>query len=179
MGPSSPTSGRASSAQKSPRHSSTSSFAATYRAGTWTRSGSSSICLLAETCAILGDTGCAAPLYELLLPWSRLNAVAVPELALDSVSRPLGILATLLDRFGDAERHFEDAMRMNERMWARPWIAEAQADHAHMLLRRNARRDRERAGELLSRAQATRAQLGMSSDPSKASALARTEHAPS
>jgi hypothetical protein len=34
------------------------------------------ICLLAETCAILGDTGRAAPLYELLVPYGSLNAVA-------------------------------------------------------------------------------------------------------
>ena len=43
------------------------------------------ICLLAETCAILGDTGRAAPLYELLVPL---------RLAQRRRSRPLGVLAT-------------------------------------------------------------------------------------
>ena len=43
-----------------------------------------------------------------------------------------------------------------------------------MLLRRNAEGDRERAEELLSRAQATYHELGMQGDAAKAAALART-----
>ena len=132
-----------------------------------------SICLLAETCVILDDTGRAAPLYELLLPYGSLNAVAVPELALDSTSRPLGILATMLGRFEDAARHFEEALRMNERMGARPWLAHTQKDYARMLLRRNAQGDRGRAEELLSRAQATYNELGMKSDEADAAGLRR------
>ena len=124
-----------------------------------------SICLLAETCAILGDSGPADPLYRILLPYGSLNAVAVPELALDSTSRPLGILATLLGRFDDAARHFETALRMNERMGARPWVAHTQADQARMLLRRDAEGDRARAERLLSQARATYRELGMSSPP--------------
>jgi eukaryotic-like serine/threonine-protein kinase len=133
-----------------------------------------SICLLAETCAILGHTGPAAPLYALLLPHGSLNAVAVPELALGSTNQPLGILATLLGRFDDAARHFEEALRMNERMGARPWLAHTQQDHARMLLRRNGPGDRERAEELLSQAQATYHELGMHGDATKSAALART-----
>jgi DNA-binding SARP family transcriptional activator len=133
-----------------------------------------SICLLAETCAILGDTGPAAPLYELLLPYGPLNTVAVPELALGSTSQPLGILATLLGRFEDAARYFEEALRMNERMGARPWVAHTQEDYARMLLRRNREGDRERAEKLLSRAQATYHDLGMTGDAANAAALART-----
>ena len=119
------------------------------------------ICLLAETCRILGDTERAGLLYELLLPHASLNAVAVPELALDSTSRPLGMLATLLGRFEDAARHFEEALRMNERMGARPWLAHAREEYARMLLRRNAEGDRARAESLLSQAHATYHELGM------------------
>ena len=133
-----------------------------------------SICLLAETCAILGDTGTGASLYELLLPYGPLNTVAVPELALGSTSQPLGILATLLGRFEDAARYFDEALRMNERMGARPWLAHTQQDHARMLLRRNGQGDRERAEKLLSQAQATYQELGMQSDAANAAALART-----
>ena len=118
-----------------------------------------SICLLAETSALVRETRPAARLYELLLPHRSLNAVAVPELALDSVHRPLGALATLLGRFEDAERHFEQALRMNETMGARPWVAHTQEDHARMLLERNAPGDQERAEQLLSRARATRDEL--------------------
>jgi DNA-binding SARP family transcriptional activator len=120
------------------------------------------ICLLAETCVILEDTERAAPLYDLLLPYASLNAVAVPELALDSTSRPLGILAALLGRFEDAVPHFEEALRMNERMGARPWLAHAREDYARMLLRRDADGDRERAEKLLGQAHATYDELGMS-----------------
>ena len=120
-----------------------------------------SICLLAETCAILRDTDCAAPLYELLLPYASLNAVAIPELALDSTSRPLGILASLLGRFGDASRHFEQALRMNESMGARPWVAHTQEDYARMLLARNAPGDAEQAIELVRAALRTYRALDM------------------
>jgi DNA-binding SARP family transcriptional activator/tetratricopeptide (TPR) repeat protein len=111
-----------------------------------------SICLLAEACAILGDTERARPLYELLLPYRSHTAIAVPEVALDSVSRPLGILATLLRRFADAERHFDDALRMNTRMGAKPWVAHTEHDYAHMLAARDQPGDRRRALELTARA---------------------------
>ena len=133
-----------------------------------------SICLLAETCALLGDNESAAPLYELLLPYGAMNAVAVPEFAVDSTSRPLGILATLQDRFEEAERHFEEALRMNERMAARPSVAHTQEDHGRMLLQRNADGDRERAGKLLSLALANYRELGMQSHAAKVAKLAQT-----
>ncbi len=133
-----------------------------------------SICLLAETCAILDDAESAGSLYELLKPYGSQNAVALPELALDSVSRSLGILATLQGRFEDAARHFQEALRMNERMGARPSVAHTQEDYARMLLRRNANGDREHADELLSRAQATYHELGMQDEVAQAAALART-----
>ena len=123
-------------------------------------------------CAILGDTERAAPLYGLLLPYGSLNAVAVPDLTLDSTSRPLGILATTcwaasMPRAGI----FDEALRMNQRMGARPWVAHTQEDHARMLLRRNARGDRERAEKLLLQAQATYDELGMQGAAASAAAL--------
>ena len=120
-----------------------------------------SVCLLAETCALLDDTEVAGPLYELLLPYGSQNAVALPEVALDSVSRPLGILASLQDRFDEATEHFQQALPMNDRMGARPFVARTHEDHARMLLRRNARGDRTRAEELLARARAIYRELGM------------------
>jgi tetratricopeptide (TPR) repeat protein len=120
-----------------------------------------SICLLGDTCPSLGDAAPAAALYELLLPYARFNAVAVPELSLGSTSRPLGVLATLLGRLEEAARHFEEALRMNEKMGARPWVAHTQAEYAGMLLRRDAEGDRARAEALMSRAEATYDELAM------------------
>jgi DNA-binding SARP family transcriptional activator/tetratricopeptide (TPR) repeat protein len=120
-----------------------------------------SICLLADTCAMLGDAAPAGTLYELLLPYASLNAVAVPELSLGSASRPLGVLATLLGRVDEAARHFEEALRMNETMGARPWVAHTQAEYARMLLRRDAEGDRTRAKALIAQAEATYDELAM------------------
>jgi DNA-binding SARP family transcriptional activator len=119
------------------------------------------ICLLAETCVLLEDAEHAAPLYELLLPYASLNAVAVPQLSFGSTSRPLGMLAALRGSFEDAERHFEEALRMDERMGARPWLAHTQEEYGRMLHRRDAPGDRERAKKLLSLAHATYQELGM------------------
>ena len=127
------------------------------------------ICLLAETCAILEDTPHAAPLYELLLPYGSLNAAAVPELTLDSASRPLGLLATQLGRFDDAAGHFEEAIQMNERMGARPGLAHTHADLGRMLLRRNSQGDGQQAQEHLSRALATYHELDMQTDAANTS----------
>jgi DNA-binding SARP family transcriptional activator/tetratricopeptide (TPR) repeat protein len=119
------------------------------------------ICLLAETCVLVEEAEHAARLHELLLPYASLNAIAVPQLALGSTSRPLGMLATLLGRFEDAERHFEEASRMNERMGARPWLAHTHEDYARLLRRRDAGGDRERAEELQSQADAAYRELGV------------------
>jgi hypothetical protein len=125
-----------------------------------------SVCLLAETAgAVVGDAAPTAYLYDLLLRYSGQNAVAVPELAMDSTSRTLGLLATALGRFADAARHFEQATLMNERMGARPWVAHTQHAQARMLLRRDGVGDRERAAALLSRAQATFRVLAMREPP--------------
>jgi tetratricopeptide (TPR) repeat protein len=130
--------------------------------------------LLAETCEILGDTERAAHLYEVLAPYGHLNAVAVPEFTLDSTSRALGLLAALLGRYEDAERHFEEALRMNARMGARPWVAQTEHDYARMLAARGEPGDRERALELAGRALEGYRSLGMDSYAADAARLQRS-----
>ncbi|MDQ3995375.1 MAG: AAA family ATPase, partial [Actinomycetota bacterium] len=85
--------------------------------------------LLAETCALLGDRDAASVLDRLLLPYAALNAVDVSEGFTGSVSRSLGLLAATTSRWDAAERHFEDALAMNERMDTRPWLARTQHDY--------------------------------------------------
>jgi hypothetical protein len=92
-----------------------------------------SLCLLAETCGLIGDPEPAPVLYALLEPYAAHNAVAVPELALDCTGRPLGLLAALLGRFEDAERHFSDAIAMNERMGAPVWAEHTRRARAAIL----------------------------------------------
>jgi DNA-binding SARP family transcriptional activator len=117
--------------------------------------------LLAETSVLLEDADTSAVLYRLLLPWADLNAADHPEGIRGSVSRYLGLLATTMEQWADAERHFEDAIAMNERMGARPWLAHTQHDYAEMLVARGHAADRDRAEQLHATAAATYDELGM------------------
>ncbi len=125
--------------------------------------------LIAETSAVLGDTDSAPPLYRLLVPWAAFNAADHPEGMRGSISRYLGLLATATERWTEAAQHFEDAMEMNERMGARPWLAHTQHDYAQMLLARDDPGDRTRALELMGYADATYRELGMASSAEETS----------
>jgi eukaryotic-like serine/threonine-protein kinase len=129
--------------------------------------------LLAETSALLGDTASAALLYGALHPWAALNVVDQAEGIRGSVARYLGLLAAATNRRGQAERDFEDALAMNARTGARPWLAHTQNDYARMLLARDGPGDRTRAHELLDTALASYRELGMEAHAASALALAR------
>jgi DNA-binding SARP family transcriptional activator/tetratricopeptide (TPR) repeat protein len=117
--------------------------------------------VLATVCDLLRDGERAKPLYEVLLPYADYNVFAMPEVALGSASLPLGILATTMSRWEDAERHFERALEMNSRMGVRPWVAHARHDYGRMLIRRGAAGDEMRATELLEGAAEGYEELGM------------------
>jgi class 3 adenylate cyclase len=131
-----------------------------------------SVSLLPDPCAFLGDEDAAAKLYSLLLPYEHVYALAPIEAVFGSLARGLGVLATTLRRFDEAERHFDVAIETERRMRARPWLAHAQHDLAAMLLARGAADDRERAHALLEDAAATYRELGMPTWASRATALA-------
>ena len=78
-----------------------------------------------------------------------------------SVARSLGLLATVLARYDDAERHFENALEMNARIRARVWVAHTQHDYARMLVARDGPGDRARATALAAQALATAREVGM------------------
>jgi DNA-binding NarL/FixJ family response regulator len=64
-------------------------------------------------------------------------------------------------RWEDAAQHFEDALEMNARMNARPWLAYTQYQYADTLLSRQQRGDRYKAASLLHAALDTARELGM------------------
>jgi tetratricopeptide (TPR) repeat protein len=114
--------------------------------------------LLADVCAALGDVPRAGRLYELLLPYRELHAVGQVEISFGAVARALGKLAGTAGRFGQATRHFEAAIQLNQQSGAHPWTAHARHDYARMLA---ARGDRQKAHQQLARALATYRELGM------------------
>jgi predicted ATPase/DNA-binding SARP family transcriptional activator len=121
-----------------------------------------SLTLLADVSTALGDPSRSGALHRLLLPFEDRIAVSYPEFSTGSVARSLGLLAATLECWDDAERHFEVALRMNDRMSARPWLARTQQDYARMLGKRGHPGDAERAEKLLLRAHGAASEIGMS-----------------
>ncbi|MGH2577431.1 MAG: hypothetical protein ACRDG9_06735, partial [Actinomycetota bacterium] len=117
--------------------------------------------LLPEVADFLGDVGHAGILSDLLSPYAGRHAPTGGEVSTGSVSRCLGILGSMLRRWDEAARHFEEALESNTAMGARPWVAHTQYDYARMLIGRDGVGDRERAGELLVGAAETCGQLDM------------------
>jgi predicted ATPase/class 3 adenylate cyclase len=135
---------------------------------------------LADVCTFLGDKTRAATLYKILLPFAGLNVVfGNAEGCYGALSRYLGALATTLELWAEAAQHFEDALAMNARMNARPWLAHTQEQYARMLLARRQSGDREKAAALLNAALATARELGMGGLEERATAgMAQMEPVP-
>jgi hypothetical protein len=76
-----------------------------------------------------------------------------------------------MGRWDEAAGHFENALAMNAKMGARPFVAHTQREYAAMLLRRDQPGDRDKAHTLLSHAIATYEALGMTSYGERAAAL--------
>jgi hypothetical protein len=119
------------------------------------------LAFLADAVNTLGDTGAAAVLYDLLVPYAHLNAMNADEVGTGSVSRTLGVLAAALSRWHDAARHFEAARTHNQHMEALPWLAHTQHDYAKMLRARGRPGDRDQAQRLLAAAAEQYQKLGM------------------
>jgi DNA-binding NarL/FixJ family response regulator len=120
------------------------------------------ITYLAEVCAFLQDTARAATLYRLLRPYAGRNVIVGGSVACyGAASRYLGMLAATMARWDEAEQHFQEALAMNTRTGARPWLAHAQHNYAAMLLARGQPEDQTQAMTLLEKALATARALGM------------------
>jgi class 3 adenylate cyclase/tetratricopeptide (TPR) repeat protein len=119
---------------------------------------------LSEVCAFLGDSARAEELYELLLPYARHNlVVGVAAACYGAASRYLGLLAFTMSHWEAAEGHFKDALEMNARIGAKPWLAHTQHEYAEMLLARGQPGDRAKATSLLGEALTISRELGMNS----------------
>ena len=114
----------------------------------------------------------AAAIYELLQPHAARNIVVGNGMLSDgSASFPLGMLAATLERYDDAERHFEDAIEFDRKIESWPWLARAQLEYADMLAERDRPGDRDRALALANEAVRAFDGLGMAGDLKQGLAL--------
>jgi class 3 adenylate cyclase/sugar phosphate isomerase/epimerase len=128
--------------------------------------------LLTEACAFLGDAERAAVLYDRMLPHAtRWINVGVAADTLGCFSRPLGLLATTLGRWADAERHFQYALDVHARMGVPTWLAWTHYSYAEMLHRRHGEGDREKAMQQVNSALDIAQKLGMKALVERALAL--------
>jgi tetratricopeptide (TPR) repeat protein len=122
------------------------SFWATNQAGGWLIG----ICALSELCAQFDDRDGAPKLYAMLDPFAGTNVViGYSAASFGSADRPLGVLATVLRRYEQAEQHFRAALELDSRMGAAVFAGWTRCQYAMMLLTRNGDGDGDRAGELL------------------------------
>jgi tetratricopeptide (TPR) repeat protein len=131
-----------------------------------------SITWVGTAASLLDDHSRSQQAYELLLPYANTCLVALAILCEGSMSRPLGMLATILGRYDDAALHFERALEMNARIRSPLWTAHTQYEYARMLRLRAKPRDHNRARTFLAKAAATANQLGLDALSSRASAEA-------
>lgn len=128
-----------------------------YRESLWL----ASLTYLTDACAVLGDDEAAAQLYPALAPLAGANVMIGHLVAYQgSADRYLGMLATTLGEWQQAEEHFERAMELNRRMGASTWLAHTSYEYARLLLRRPSP-DRDRADELLGQATRLARRIGM------------------
>jgi class 3 adenylate cyclase len=121
------------------------------------------LALSAHTLFVLEDRENAAVVYDLLLPFEG-QIVTVGYgvvISFGSVAHYLGLLATTLERFDEASRHFAEALAAHTRIGALPLAAHTQHADARMLVERGGPEDSRKALELVNRALATAQELGM------------------
>jgi DNA-binding SARP family transcriptional activator len=113
---------------------------------------------VADACTLVEDAALAEPVYEQMLPFEGQNMViGSAVMCYGAGDRMLGALATVMQRWDDAERHLENALALNRRLGSPTWIAHTLYERARLTVRRGRPHElelaRERAAEALDAAQ--------------------------
>jgi tetratricopeptide (TPR) repeat protein len=124
----------------------------------------------AAVAAYLGDATSAQAIEVALRPYTG-QAVPFVATPTPSVAHHLGLLATTLGRYGEADQHFHDALAIHERIGAPHFMARTRLERACMLLKRRRPGDDELAHSLLSQALSTARELGLLKVERRAAAL--------
>jgi tetratricopeptide (TPR) repeat protein len=120
------------------------------------------LAFLSETCAYLQDEARATHLYERLLPFREHVLVAgYGTLYLGPAARYLGLLAKTRSDDAAAVGHYEEALKVSDRIGSPSSAARSEYEFATMLLERGSPEDKPRACELLADAQTRAMELGM------------------
>lgn len=121
------------------------------------------IALIAQLCVLLQDAKRAATIHAMLLPSDPYVGVGGfgGQACVGANARVIALLEVLLGRPSEAAEHFEQALEVNTRIGALPWIAHTEADYAMFLRDRDEPGDADRARALLSEAANTARELGM------------------
>ena len=108
------------------------------------------------------DAAIAETLYAHLSPHAgETITLGNGRACVGAVAWVLGVLAASLERWEDAERHYDAALRLHRTMGARPFLARALVDYAAVLRRRGHPADRDRIRVLLDEAERLGRELGM------------------
>jgi hypothetical protein len=122
--------------------------------------------LLCDGCAMLGEQARIAQLHDELLPYAELNVVAgIGALCLGSAARYVGKLAAVMGRRAEAELHFQRALTANQALGAPVLVAHTLLDWAAAL------NGGSRAQRMIDDAAATAEQLGLATIARRASRL--------
>jgi DNA-binding SARP family transcriptional activator len=120
------------------------------------------VTMLAMASYVRGRPQLAQKLYVRVQPYcGRYLLSRITYYPYGPVDYYAGVLAGAMGYLDDAEGHLQQAIEMNERMPARPYLARSQYELASVLLRRDGPADRERAMTLLDAAQDLATEVGM------------------
>jgi class 3 adenylate cyclase len=130
------------------------------------------ISLVAFVAHYLGDARRAKILYGSLKSYDGLTiTVNNGALCVGSASLSLGELSATMSRWDEAEAHYVEAITMNERIGARPWLARSRLRYAEMLLTRDRPGDRQNTLEQVDQALPILQEVGMEGFMAQAIAL--------
>jgi tetratricopeptide (TPR) repeat protein len=118
--------------------------------------------ILATVCHLLGDEERASALYAEFVDYQDFVVTAgLPADILGSAHHFLMLLAATMKRWDVFERHADEALKRNEAMGGRPWLATTQVELASVLTARDHLGDTERARHLLDASLETCDELGL------------------
>ena len=128
--------------------------------------------ILATVCHLLGDQERASALYAEFVDYQDFVVTAgLPADILGSAHHFLMLLAATMKRWDAFEHHANEALKRNEAMGARPWLATTQVELASVLAVRDHQGDTDRARHLVDASLKTCEELGLTGLATRAHAV--------